>query len=376
MLFQEIIGQEEIKRKLIQVVREQRVGHALLFAGPEGTGKLALALACARFMNCEDPRGNDSCRECSSCRKYAKLVHPDLHFVFPVAKKDNSSKETVCDDFLTLWRESLLANPYMSLFQWYEHLGVENRQGIIKESESRQIIRKLSFRNFEAAFKVMVIWMAEKMNIVAANKLMKILEEPPPHTVFMLVAEDTAGILPTILSRTQLIRIPKIDSAAMHRALKDIYGIGDGKRAEGIVRMADGNYLRLLEAVTGNDEAGYNFQMFVRLMRVCYMPDIPGISLWIEEMAPRGRERQKQFLDQALRLVRGNFIMNVEAGNIDLLSDDEKDWSAKFSKFVHQGNVFRLCDELGRASLHIEYNGYARLVFFDLALKIARLLKT
>ena len=375
MLFKDVIGQKEIKTKLLQIVKDKRVGHALLFTGKEGTGKLGLAIALGRYLNCMNQQDDDSCGECSSCRKYNRLEHPDLHFVFPVATTKNVEKEPVSDDFLTIWRESVLANPYMGLSQWYEFLGIENKQGSINKNESRQIIKKLSFKSFEAANKIMIIWMAEKMNITAANKLLKILEEPPPDTVFMLIAEDTSQILPTILSRAQLVKIPKIDQASMKKALVEIHDIQDYKRIESLVKVADGNYLQLTQAVQKTEETNFYFEMFVKLMRLCFIPDIAGISSWIDDMAIQGRERQKQFCQNALRIIRGNFILNIQAGDIDLMSEEEKNFSAKFSKFIHSGNVISLYQEINKASVHIEYNGYSRLTFFDLALKIAKLLK-
>ena len=375
MLFKEIIGQKEIITNLLKMATEQRVGHALLFSGSEGTGKLGLAIAFARYLNCENPGETDSCQECSSCRKYSKLIHPDLHFVFPVAATKNSGNNPVSDDFLPAWRESLFLNPYMRLFQWYEYMGIENKQGSISKNESLQIIRKLSLKNFEATYKVMIIWMAEKMNIFAANKLLKILEEPPQNTVFILITEAADQIIPTILSRARIIEIPRIDKISMGNAIRDRHDIQDHKRIDDFIRLADGNYLQLMEAVKETEETRYHFDMFVRFMRICFSIDIVGISSWIDEMAKPGREVQKQFFQYALRLIRGNFILNVKAGDIDLLSDEEKDFSSRFSKFIHPGNVLSIYDELNKASAHIEYNGYSRLIFFDLALKMAKLLK-
>ncbi len=375
MQFKDITGQTEIKARLLNVVREKRIGHAMLFTGREGTGMLGLAIAFARYLNCKDPGETDSCESCSSCRKYGKLQHPDLHFVFPVARKKTGDKDPVSDDFLPLWREKVLENHYMRLFQWLEYLGVENKQGLIGRSESMQILKKLSLKSYEADYKVMIIWMAEKMNAAAANKLLKLLEEPPPNTVFILISEEPGQILPTILSRTQQMRIPKIDQESMKKALSEIHGIKGEDSAGNIIRLADGNYLRLLELADKSEEAGYHFSMFVRLMRLCFIPDFVGVSAWIEEIASHGREKQKHFFQDALRIIRGNFIMNTGAVNIDLLSDEERDFSEKFSKFVHEGNIFALNEEFSKASAHIEFNGYSRLVLFDLAVKTARLLK-
>jgi DNA polymerase III subunit delta' len=376
MQFKDVIGQSEVKTRLLRMVSERRIGHAMLFSGREGTGMLGLAIAFARYLNCKDPSENDSCTECSSCRKYSKLEHPDLHFVFPVAKKKDGEKDPVSDDHIFLWRETVLSNPYISLFRWFESLGVENKQGFISKSESQNILRKLSLKSYEADYKVMIIWMAEKMNATAANKLLKILEEPPSKTMFILISEDASQIIPTILSRTQQIKIPRIDNESLAKALREIHGVSDEMRSESLINHVEGNYLRLTEALDESEETMYLFTMFVKFMRFCYMPDFVGVSGWIDEIDSRGRERHKHFFQYALRVIRGNFILSNEAGDIDMLTKEEKEFSEKFSKFVHKGNIFALSDEFSKASLHIEYNGYSRLVFFDLAIKTARLLKS
>jgi DNA polymerase III subunit delta' len=376
MLFKEVIGQKEVKQRLLQLAKDQRVGHAILFTGNEGSGKLGLAIAFARYLNCKKPGEYDSCNECSSCRKYSKLVHPDLHLVFPVAETRTSGKNPVSDDFLPLWREFMLSNPYMRPFQWYEYAGIDKKQGSISKNESLQIIKKLSFKNYEALYKVVIIWMAEKMNLSAANKLLKILEEPPPGTVFLLVAEDAGQMIPTILSRTQLIRVPAIEPDCMAAALGEVHGINGQDRIASLVSTAGGNYLKLLEALGDSEENSFHFERFTTFMRLCFSIDLPGISGWIDDMADRGREKHKQFLQYALHMIRGNFMMNIGAVDLDRLSEEERSFSTRFSAFIHSGNVFAIYDELNRAFTHVEYNGNGRLIFFDLAIKVARLLKT
>jgi DNA polymerase III subunit delta' len=374
MLFKQISGQKQVKSRLLQAVKQKKVGHALLLAGPEGSGSLALAIAFARYLNCENRGEEDSCDACSTCRKYSRLIHPDLHLVFPVAETKKSGKKPVSDDYLQLWRESVLANPYMSLSQWHEAMGTENKQSFISRHESRNIIKKLSLKNFEAVYKVMIIWTADRMNIEAASTLLKILEEPPANTLFILLTGDVSQIVPTILSRAQLIKIPGIDQESMRHAVMEKGITGEG-RIEEIVRQADGNYLNMLVATQETAETSFHTEMFISLMRLCFSVDIVGISAWIDKIADRGRETQKHFLKYALHMIRGNYILNIRAGNIDLLSGEEREFSSKFSSFIHGDNVFALSEELNKASLHIEYNGYSRLIFFDLALKIIKLLK-
>jgi DNA polymerase III subunit delta' len=381
MLFQEITGQADIKQKLIQAVKNNRVSHAMLFTGMEGAGMLGLAIAFATYLNCENPLPDDSCNECPSCRKYGKLIHPDLHFVFPVAGRPKETeksegKSVVSDDFLATWRESVLANPYMSLFQWYVQMGIENKQGSISREESRQIIKKLSLKSFEARYKVMIIWMAEKMNISASNTLLKLFEEPPPNTIFILIAEDPGQLLTTILSRCQFIRVPPIARADMEDAIRKVHGIDDQDQVDGLARLADGSYMKLLEAINEGSDVKHHLEMFISFMRLCYMPDITGIGSWVETISGQGREKQKQFLKYALRIIRGSLMLNVGVAEIDLLSEQERDFSVKFSKFMHPGNVGFIYEEFNKASIHIESNGYNRLIFFDLAIKTARLLKS
>ena len=219
MLFKDIIGQEEIKKKLIKTVEENRVSHAQLFSGPEGAGSLPLAIAYAQYISCENRSGNDSCGTCHSCFKYSKLIHPDLHFILPVASTPKV-KEPLTDKFLEEWRVSFIENPYLNPAEWYKAIGLENKQGFINVAESNEIIRKLSLKSYESEYKVVIIWLPEKMNKSAANKLLKIIEEPPSKTLFLMVTENSTNILPTIYSRVQVIRIPKLEEAEILLALQ------------------------------------------------------------------------------------------------------------------------------------------------------------
>ncbi len=392
MLFKEIIGQREIKNKLTQLVTDQRIGHAQMFFGSEGYGSLALAIAFAQFVCCEDRRNGDSCGCCRSCRKFEKLQHPDLHFVYPVAvvkkTKDASDaknesdrhakrkeKEAVSDDFISQWRECLIESPYIKPFQWYEKIGIDNKQGAISQNESRQIIQKLSLKTFESPYKIMIVWRPEKMNNTAANKLLKILEEPPSNTLFHLVTDDTAQMLPTIVSRTQIVKIPRIDKNSMAAALKERLGLADQHEIDNIAHIADGDYQKALSFIETNEENEFFFNNFVKIMRLCYAVDIAGLRDWVDEMATLGRETQKHFLQYAIRMIRENFMLNLKANDIVYLSSKEKDFSANFSRFVNTGNVLPIAEELNKACVHIENNAYDKIVLFDMVLKITRLLK-
>ncbi|MCA1746534.1 MAG: DNA polymerase III subunit delta, partial [Bacteroidales bacterium] len=219
MLFRDVLGQEQVKKRLIQSVRDNRISHAQLFFGPEGTGKLPLAIAYAQYMCCEHPSEDDSCGICPSCIKYNKLAHPDLHFAFPVVNTKKGAGKTVSDHFIAQWRETVTTNPYISENQWYGVIDAENKQGFISRNESNEVVRKLSLKSYEAPYKVLIIWLAEKMNASAANALLKLIEEPPDRTVFLLVAEHTDQIIPTILSRTQMIRIAPLEEQAIRSGL-------------------------------------------------------------------------------------------------------------------------------------------------------------
>jgi len=263
MLFKEIIGQEEIKKKLIKTVEENRISHAQLFSGPEGAGSLPLAIAYAQYISCEDRSGNDSCGTCHSCLKYSKLIHPDLHFILPVASTPKV-KEPLTDKFLEEWRESFLENPYLSPAEWYKAIGLENKQGFINVDESYEIIRKLSLKSYESEYKVVIIWLPEKMNKPKENKLLKIIEEPPSKTLFLMITENSTNILPTIYSRAQMIRIPKLEEKEILLALQQKYDFEEVNMKDA-AHLADGNYLRALNILEKTEENKLHFEKFTLL---------------------------------------------------------------------------------------------------------------
>ena len=378
MLFKDIAGHKKIKEKLIYTIKNKRVSHALLFDGPEGNGKLALAIAYAQYLSCTNKKENDSCGECPSCKKYRKLIHPDLHFVYPVVKTKKTTKP-VSDDYIKEWRTFILERPYHAFNPWLEHIGVENQQAGIFAQESSEIIRKLNFKTFEAEYKVMIVWMPEKMNTAASNKLLKMIEEPPPKTLFILVSENRERIIKTILSRTQTIKIPKIDNQSIFDKIKEKYNF-DNEKINEIVRIANGSCLKAEKAIKseGEENISENFKNFTDLMRLSYSVEVSGLIKWSEQISKLGRERQKEFINYSLLMLRENFIMNIAPevkNNIVYLSGKEKQFSDKFCKFIHQNNINHLNNEFNKASRHIERNGYDKLIFLDLALKTAKLLK-
>ncbi|MCQ2960580.1 MAG: DNA polymerase III subunit delta [Bacteroidales bacterium] len=382
MLFSEVIGQENVKNELRETIQLNRVAHAYLFTGPEGSGKLPLALAYAQYLNCEHPTETDACGECPSCKAYAKLQHPDLHFVFPIVK-DKTNDKICCDDYLGEWRELFAQNPYISLEMWQEYIGVENKQPIIYESEAagdkdlpriKGVIKKLAISNFSAKYKVMVIWMAEKMNEVCANKILKILEEPTPNTLFLLIAEDTRYMLPTILSRTQIVRIPKIDDASLATKIQNDFML-QGDDLHSIVKNANGNYIQAFKMATSDNAPSQYFDLFTRMMRCAYMKDVFSLNTMVEEIDALGREKQKSFLMYCLREVRENFIRNQNIPEILYMDKQENTFAEKFHPYINERNVAGFTKEFNAAHYHILRNGNPKIVFFDLFMKIIVLIR-
>ncbi len=373
MFFKDVIGQEEIKKRLIQEVNEGRIPHAQLICGPEGVGKLPLALAYARYISCAHPTAEDSCGTCPSCVKYNKLVHPDLHFMFPIVKSAKNKKD-VCDDYISEWRQLVTSSPYFSLNHWLNEMQAENSQAIIYAKESDEILRKLSLKSSEGGFKISIIWLPEKLHQVCANKLLKLLEEPPEKTIFLLISENPEIILPTILSRTQRLNVPKIENDCIARTLQMKYGVLETESVS-IAHMANGNFIKALEAIHLNEDKQKFFNLFVSLMRLSYQKKIREMKLWSEQVASMGREKQKNFLEYCQRMIRENFIFNLKNKELNYMTANEENFASRFSPFVNERNVMGVMDELSEAQQHIEQNVNAKMVFFDFSLKMIVLLK-
>lgn len=373
MFFKDIIGQNEIKQRLIEEVREGRIPHAQILCGPEGVGKMAIALAYARYISCAHPGSTDACGVCPSCVKFNKLVHPDVHFVFPIVKSAKGKKE-VCDDFIAEWRAFVLKNPYFNLPHWLNEMDAENSQAIIYAKESDEITKKLSLKSSEGGFKITLIWLPEKMHPVCANKLLKLLEEPPEKTVFLLISEAPDLILTTILSRTQRVNIRKIDEESIAQALREKYAVLQTD-SQVIAHMANGSFIKALEAIHLNEENHFFFELFVSLMRLSYQRKIREMKLWSEQVAGMGRERQKSFLSYCQRMIRENFIFNFHQKDLNYMTSDEQKFATRFAPFVNERNIMGIMDELSEAEQHIEQNVNAKMVFFDFSLKMIVLLK-
>ena len=377
MQFRNVIGQQQVKQRLINTVKENRVSHAQLFLGPQGSGTLPLAIAYAQFISCTNKLGpdgyrDDSCGTCHSCIKYNKLVHPDLHFVYPIALSKDARVST---DVIVKWRSAFLDNPYMNLNDWFDYLDAENKQAVIGTEESSEILKKLSLTTYEAEYKVMVIWMADKMNPSAANKLLKILEEPPDKTLFLLICENEDQLLRTILSRTQLVKVHKLGDEELKQELLMKHGV-PAQDAGKIAHLADGNYNAALKLLTENENAAFNLGMFQAWMRACLKLDVIKIMSWVDEAAPIGREKQKNFIKYSLHLIRESLMLSY--GNLQLvkLEGEELDFVKKFSPFIHGANCELMMEELNKAFYHIERNANPKMLFLDLSFRINELLNT
>ena len=381
MLFKDIIGQEETKRHLRDSVREGRIPHAQLFTGISGIGKLQLALAYAQYINCPNKTESDSCGVCPTCLQYQHMQHPDLHFIFPIVGSDET-----CDSFLEQWRQIILDQHYFDLEDWHKALGVETKQSMIYEKESGEILRKLSLKPYGNGYKVMIIWQPEKMNTTTANKLLKLLEEPPAQTVFLLVSEHPEQLLTTIQSRVQTIRIPRLEAEMIADALMQ-KGI-DTNKANDIARIANGSYLAALKKSDESEENQQELRDFIALFRDAYtvgvlkdpvkkFESLKRLKQWSLDMADSkvGREKQKHFLQYAQQQVRENYIRNIGQPELNYQMEDERNFSVKFAPFIHDGNVEAIMDQLDLAERQIEQNGNAKIIFFDLCLQMIVLIK-
>ncbi|MFV0267267.1 MAG: ATP-binding protein [Draconibacterium sp.] len=373
MFFKDVVGQNEIKKRLIRSVKEQRISHAQLFAGQSGTGKLAMALAYAQYISCRNRTDEDSCGVCPSCHKYQKLAHPDLHFVFPIFNAKNLNKP-VSDDFLPQWRGKVLQSPYFTLGDWLHHIDAGNAQGEIYERESESILRKLNLKSFESEFKVMIIWLADKMNVACSNKLLKMIEEPPSKTLFLLIIENEEDLIGTIRSRSQLVKFPFIEAEAIEEALLKIEGI-DPEIVPDAVHLASGSYIRALSYLNPGEDERFYLLKFQEMMRFAYARKVSELITWADEMAGIGRDKQKAFFAASLRLVREYFISNLKCRELSYMNREEMEWGKKFAPFINERNIVPFAKEFELGIQHIGMNGNPRIVFLDTALRMVRLIK-
>ena len=376
MTFDQIIGQEHIKKHLQQSVKNNRIPHAQLFVGKEGAGTLPIAIAYAQYLLCNSSVNPDACN-----LKCSKLQHPDLHFAFPVTTNDSVKKHPVSNLFLNDWRSFIEEQPYGSLFNWLQHIGVENKQGQIGVDEAEDVVKKLQLKSYEGGFKVMIIWMAEKMNIAASNKLLKLIEEPPSKTIFLLVTEDEGQIINTIKSRCQALHFPVLSNSDIANTLIKNENVSENEATK-IAHQSEGNYNKALH-ILNNDSNDLVFEeWFITWIRAAFKAKgnaavIQDLIGWSETIAKSGRETQKQFLQYCLQFFRQALLLNYGTPDLVFLETKTNNFKLeKFAPFINSANILTIEKEISDALYHIERNGNAKIILLDLSIKLTRLLHT
>ena len=366
MAFEQVIGQREVQQRLTQMVSEGRLPHAIMLCGPQGCGKKALAIGFAQMLLARTANDEAMLR---------KLEHPDLHFTYPTIKLPSmgSDHKPVSDDFAKEWHELVMGGPYFTMTEWLEQMGGENQQAIITAGESDELVRKLSLKSSQGGYKISLVWLPERMNTECANKILKLLEEPPSQTVFIMVSEEPDRLLETIRSRVQRIDVKRIADYDVHKALVEKRGLTENM-AQRITRMANGNWLKALQMLSTDSENELFLDMFQSLMRLAYQRKVKDLKTWSERMAAMGRERQKRFLEYFLRLVRENFMYNFQQPDLCYMTQREEDFARNFARFINEANVLPITDLANVAIRDIGQNANAKIVFFDFALQMIVLL--
>ena len=378
MLFKEILGLLHIKNHLTSSANSGRVPHAQLFVGPEGSGTLAAAIAYAQYVLCSNSEGENTGGNQACNTKCESLTHPDLHFAFPVSNSDKIKSHAVSDNYLTEWRQFIKEQPYGNLFDWYRLIGIEKKQGLIGVDEAQDIVKKLSLKSYEGGYKFMIIWMAENMNGPAANKLLKLIEEPPAKTVLILITENEEQIMQTIRSRCQLLHFPPLAEDAIAQALIE-KGLPSAEALK-IAHEANGNFNKALDLMNNDSEELVFEKWFVQWVRSAFKAKgnkgaVHELILWSEEVAKTGRETQKNFLRYCLSVIRQAMLLNYKAEGLAFMQIHIDGFQLeKFAPFVHENNVEGLVKELEDAIYHIERNGNAKIIFTDLSIRLTRLL--
>jgi len=373
MLFSEIIGQEHIKTHLQQSAENGRIPHAQLFIGKEGSGTLPMAIAYAQFLLCNFSDDIDACN-----LKCNNLQHPDLHFTFPVTTTDSVKKHAVSNLFLEDWRTFIKEQPYGSLFNWLQHIGVENKQGLINVDEAEEVVKKLQLKSYEGGFKVMIIWMAEKMNIAAANKLLKLIEEPPKKTVFILITEDEEQIINTIKSRCQALHFPVLSEQDIFTALIEKQKISESN-AGNIAHQSEGNYNKAIHLLHHDSSDLVFEEWFIAWIRTAFKAKgnaavVQQLIAWSDTIAKTGRETQKRFLNYCLQFFRQALLQNYNSESLVFLETKTNFNLKKLAPFIHSGNILGISEALNDAIYHIERNGNAKIILLDLSMKLTRFL--
>lgn len=378
MLFDEIIGHENLIKHLKMSVDNGRIPHAQIFLGTEGSGTLPLAMAYAQYVLVhQHTPGSENHQK--GLLKAAHFNHPDLHFSFPVAANQQVKSKPISDLFLEAWRSFVTQTPYGSLYDWLQHIGIDNKQGFIGVDEAYEMNRKLSLKSYEGGYQVMLVWMAEKMNTEAANKLLKLIEEPAANTLLLLVCRDQSQLLTTILSRCQVVKVPKLTQAAIAEALKNKYRLPTFE-AEQIALKSGGDFHRALQFLQPSAEELRFEEWFVRWVRLAFSAkgnkqSVLGLLAWAEDVAAEGRETQKNFLTYCQEMFRQAFLCQLDCKEMVFFESKQVKFDLnKFAPFVHIGNINAVFDALEEAFLHIERNGNGKMIFTDLSIQLTRLL--
>lgn len=377
MKFSEVIGQQQVAERLRQLADQQRVPHAIMICGPQGAGKMALAIAFASYLLGErEDETQIAEKERNSVAMVRKLEHPDLHFSFPVFKTKSMSADhkVTSDDFMKDWLQFIKQGPYFTLNQWTGTIGVENQQTRIYVGESDLLTRKLSLTASQGGYKVAIIWLPEKMNAECANKMLKLLEEPTPRTVFILVPEEPEKIIETIRSRTQQIYIKAIQQEEIKKALIRQRGL-DEQDATRIARMANGNWLKALEELDSENEKRHFLELFISLMRLTYTKQLGELKTWSENVASLGREKQKRMMEYFLHMVRENFMYNFNQPQLSYMTQDEENFASKFAPFINEANVIQITEQMQRTIPEITQNANPKILFYDMALQLIILIR-
>ena len=376
MDFSDVIGQDAVSNRLVQMVKEDRLPHALLFCGPEGTGKMALAMAFACYLLAGDEAADAVPTSVSNARAMLRQwEHPDLHFSYPTIKLPGMSSEhqPVSSDFAKEWHDLIMQGAYFTMNQWMKLMGATTQQAIITGAESDELARVLALKSSQGGYKVAIIWRPERMNLTSANKLLKLLEEPPQGTVFLMVSEEPEKLLETIVSRTQRIDVKRIDDEAVEQALIARRGI-DADAAHRIARIAHGSWLKALESLdTGNESRGF-LNMFQMLMRLCYLRNVKDLKRWSEVTAGYGREKERRMLVYFQQQVRENFMFNFRNPELNYMTLEEENFAKNFARFINEANVIEINELFQRAGRDIGQNANAKIVLYDMALKLIVLL--
>ncbi|MBD5258970.1 MAG: DNA polymerase III subunit delta [Barnesiella sp.] len=374
MKFSDIPAHDEVKRQLVAMVDNNRMPHALLLEGKSGIGKMMLARALAQYIHCTDRHDGDSCGVCPACLQHQSFNHIDTHYAYPVIKLKNRTGAAISDDWAEQWRQFLTDSPYMDMNTWVELLGNANAQPQIFVDESTALLHKLNFTSHAARFKVVLMWLPERMNEACANKLLKLLEEPHDDTLFILVSNEPAHILPTIYSRLQRVEVKRLDDATVAAYLEERYGV-DPDAADGISHLAEGSILEALSRFSASDESKQFLDMFMSLMRLAYQKKVGALRRWSVDVADFGREKCCRFLEYCERLTGENYIYNLRDSRLVRLDNEESRFSANFARFINERNVERIRSLFIDARRDIAGNANAKIVLFDIAVSIILCLK-